>query len=91
MIRFPNRADRVADDVLLFATARPACEHVPDASAEIGTAEDCVERDRDERNGRDAELRAHVRACAIAPAGGSIFSAVRMRSKSHARVIASKR
>ena len=70
VIGFPNGADRVCDRFALLRAARTAGECVPNAAAEIGAAENRVERDRQQRNECDKHFGGHAATRGTPARGG---------------------
>jgi hypothetical protein len=58
VVRFPHGAHRLGDGVALRVPPRPARDQVPDAAAEVGTAEQRVNK-CDQRSDRRNDL-SHV-------------------------------
>ena len=53
----------MADRFALLVAARAACDDVPHAAAEIGSSEDRVQGDSQERDERDQRFGAHAAGC----------------------------
>ena len=63
MIRLPDGADGVGDDLALLGGARTSGQQVPDAATEVGAAQQRVEQDAEEQDGavEERELVLRVR------------------------------